>query len=71
MKAVPIQKILITLLLAIFKSSRGCFAIKEMLMSLQLNAITILYLKISLDQLLAVIRQLDEPARVQIARVFV
>lgn len=40
-------------------------------MSLQSKDITISNLKISLDQLLAVIRQLDEPVRVQIARVLV
>jgi len=38
-------------------------------MSLQSNNIIISNLKISLDQLLAVIRQLDEPVRVQIAKV--
>ena len=37
-------------------------------MSLQSKDITISNLKISLDQLLAVIRQLDEPVRIQIAK---
>ena len=40
-------------------------------MSGQSTVITIPNMKLNLDQLLAVIRQLDEPTRVQVARVLV
>ena len=40
-------------------------------MSSQSTVVTIPNIKLNLNQLLAVIRQLDEPARVQVARVLV